>query len=89
MAPATLETLADDVALMRAELRSVGETLMRLDGACQQLEQRLIALRDETQDVASEMRDVRRELAAHNHRQQVVGARLAVILKAALRDAPQ
>jgi hypothetical protein len=72
-APVTLETFAADVALLRDELRAVGEMLMRLDNQTARLEQRLIAIRDENQDVGSELRDVRRELLAQN---RAIGARL-------------
>ena len=58
---------------MRQELQAVLETLCRLDRQAAALEQRLIAIRDENQDVASGLRDVRRELLAHN---RAIGARL-------------
>jgi hypothetical protein len=55
-APIILETLAEDVVLMRAELRAAGETLMRIDNGCAALEQRLIAMRDEITDARNEVR---------------------------------
>ena len=70
---ATLENLADDVALLRQELHAVLETLVRLDNQTAQLEQRLIAIRDENQDVAAGLRNLRREILALN---RATGARL-------------
>jgi hypothetical protein len=78
-APITLETLADDIALMRLELRAAGETLARLDNGCAALAERLIALRDENLDAAGAVRDVRREILAHNQLQQKIGERLALL----------
>lgn len=75
-APATLETLAGDLALLREELRAVLETLLRLDNQAAQLEQRLIAVRDENQDTSAQLRDMRRELVATNRVQNTIGGRL-------------
>jgi len=69
----TLEILAGDIALLRDELRAVLETLLRLDNQVAQLEARLIAIRDENQDVASQLRDMRSELLARN---RAIGGRL-------------
>lgn len=76
-AAAALDTMTADLALLRQELQVVLETLMRLDNQTAQLEQRLIALRDENQDSAAQLRDMRRELAAGNRLQNTLGARLA------------
>jgi predicted RNase H-like nuclease (RuvC/YqgF family) len=74
--PVTLEFLAEELALVRTELRCIIETLCRLDETHAHLDQRLIAMRDEVQDAQSAMRSVRAELVAHHRLQDQIGQRL-------------
>lgn len=74
--PVTLEFLAEELALMRAELRCIIETLFRLDETHGRLEGRLVCMRDEVQDAREAMRNVRGELSAHHRLQNTLGERL-------------
>jgi chromosome segregation ATPase len=74
--PMTLEFLAEELALVRTELRCIIETLCRLDETHAHLDQRLIAMRDEVQDAQSAMRSVRAELVAHHRLQDQISRRL-------------
>ena len=74
--PVTLEFLAAELALMRAELRCVVETLCRLDETHARLEQCLVLIRDELQDTREAMRSIRTELGAHHRLQDQIGRRL-------------
>ena len=76
MTPVTLEFLAQELALMRSELRCIIETLGRLDETQTRLEGRLVGVRDEVQDGREAMINVRRELTAHHRLQDQIGKRL-------------
>jgi hypothetical protein len=81
--PVTLDFLAEELALIRAELRCVIETLCRLDETHARLEQRLVPIRDEAQDTREAMRSVRSELTAHHRLQDQIGKRLQRLEQAA------